>query len=1203
MVALASAFVRVRADTSGVKDETKREFEGAGFEAGGSFASAFRKRLKVAFESLPKVKVNADTTPAEMQLGKLRADLEALSKKEIGVDITSAAAMAKLEAIKKELEAIKKSGKTPVDVRVDAAKALAELALVNREVDKLDGKKVDIKTSKQTTDGFKNAFSGANLLTVAIGALGPAIVPAAAAVTAGTLTMGASFLAAGAGSALFAVLAKQSFKEVTAAQKQYAAAVKQYDAATTAKGRQAALAKEKAALDQLTPTERQMAQELTKVSGAWEKMSHAMQPAILAALLPWVGALLQAMKFVPLLVLPAAHAIQDLGVRAKAALGDPFWKTFFTQLGGAGGAALQAFGIAIGNVVKGLAGLIGAILPFQGPVLAGIVHLSQSFAQFGTSAKGTDMIRHFFDYVRSILPNLANAFRNLGPALKNIVLGVGQLGGSSLLGWQGLVTILGKLSPNAISALVIGITAFKVATMGAAVATQAWGVATTIWENRAKIAKVATALWAGVQWVLDAAMNANPIGLVVIAVAALAAGIYLAWKHSATFRSITIAAWNGIKVAALFTWNNVLKPIWIGIQLYIKIVIAYYKMWWEVSKIVWAGLSAAGIWTWNVLKAVWAGIMLAVKLAWETTLRPIFNLIVTILRTYLAIAFIWFSNIFKAVWIAIQIQMKITWGLIKIIFDVMRAYVMNVLAPVFTWLWQSVIIPVWDGIKAATVTLAGVFTWLWRSVVVPVMNGIRIAVQVWWLGVRTVWETVRSYLGGVFTSAWNIMAAVISTVWHTIQSVISSVWSGGIKPIFNAIGTAIDGIKRGFQIAVDAIRSIWNGLRDAVKGPVNFVIGIYDDGIVRLINGIASLAGIGTRLSTIPQFAGGGVLPGYAPGVDSIMAAVSPGEAIMVPEFTRGVGSSWVHMANRIARRFGPQSLRNWLGGGGSELGGEGAAFAAGGVAGGRGAVGRFAGHFDLGGIIGGALSAIKNFTIGNLDSFVTNTLGGILNVSVPGSGLAHDAIAGIPGWIKTTIVKWVKDHIFGGSGNFQGALNFAMAQSGKPYVWGGVGPDGYDCSGFMSAITNVIRGKSPYSRLYTTHDFGGASAASGFVQGMRSAFQVGVTNAGVGHMAGTLLGTNVESNGSQGVHYGPGARGFNDPLFGDWYGLKAALGAVVPGMGASPVAPATAPSMVIPPQRPSINVTVSGVPDVPGDKQIASALDRVLTMHSGYWG
>ena len=50
-------------------------------------------------------------------------------------------------------------------------------------------------------------------------------------------------------------------------------------------------------------------------------------------------------------------------------------------------------------------------------------------------------------------------------------------------------------------------------------------------------------------------MLANPIGLIIIALIALAAIFVILWKKSETFRNIMTAAWNGIKTAALAVFN------------------------------------------------------------------------------------------------------------------------------------------------------------------------------------------------------------------------------------------------------------------------------------------------------------------------------------------------------------------------------------------------------------------------------------------------------------------------------------------------------------------------------------------------------------------------------------------------------------------------------------------------------------------------
>jgi tape measure domain-containing protein len=76
-------------------------------------------------------------------------------------------------------------------------------------------------------------------------------------------------------------------------------------------------------------------------------------------------------------------------------------------------------------------------------------------------------------------------------------------------------------------------------------------VATIASTVASKAAALASRAWAAGQWLLNVALTANPIGLVVAAIALLVAGFIYAWRNSSKFRSILIGSWNAIKTAAV----------------------------------------------------------------------------------------------------------------------------------------------------------------------------------------------------------------------------------------------------------------------------------------------------------------------------------------------------------------------------------------------------------------------------------------------------------------------------------------------------------------------------------------------------------------------------------------------------------------------------------------------------------------------------
>lgn len=116
---------------------------------------------------------------------------------------------------------------------------------------------------------------------------------------------------------------------------------------------------------------------------------------------------------------------------------------------------------------------------------------------------------------------------------------------------------------------------------------------------------VATKAAAAGQWLLNAAMSANPIGIVVIAIAALVAGFIALYNKSETFRNAVNALWDAVKGAFTKigqTIGNIVKAVG---EKFTEIK--------EKIGAVWDGIKEKASAAWDKIKSVVSGALDAVK--------------------------------------------------------------------------------------------------------------------------------------------------------------------------------------------------------------------------------------------------------------------------------------------------------------------------------------------------------------------------------------------------------------------------------------------------------------------------------------------------------------------------------------------------------------------------------------------------------------
>lgn len=310
-------------------------------------------------------------------------------------------------------------------------------------------------------------------------------------------------------------------------------------------------------------------------------------------------------------------------------------------------------------------------------------------------------------------------------------------------------------------------------------------VMTKGWKSLVVVQKAVTAA----QWLMNAAMAASPIGVVVAAVAALVSGFIVLWNTSEDFRNFWIGLWESIKKAA--------QPI-------VEAISGWFSKAWED------------------IKEIWDVAVIYFQTIWDN-IKEVFSVVSTVLGGYFKVA--WES--IKAIWDISKSYFKAIWDTIAGIFSVVK----NVL----TGNWRDA----WEGIKGIVNTWVGFFKNVWGNIK-NVFGGVKDYFKSIFSAAWAAIKNVFSNWGNFFGNLWNIIKNKFSSTGTIIANAIGGAVKSGINGIISMIENTINsaiGIINGAINLINKIPGVNIGGLSKLNLPKLAKGGVLEDGVRAVIAG------------------------------------------------------------------------------------------------------------------------------------------------------------------------------------------------------------------------------------------------------------------------------------------------------------------------------------------------------------------------------
>lgn len=359
--------------------------------------------------------------------------------------------------------------------------------------------------------------------------------------------------------------------------------------------------------------------------------------------------------------------------------------------------------------------------------------------------------------------------------------------------------------------------------------------------------------------IFNAVLSANPIGLIVAAVAALTAGLVWFFTQTETGQQIWSSfvdwikqAWQGIADFFVGLWSGISEgasTLWDG-------VVTTWNVYVESLKAMWNAVV-------TFFSDLWVSIQETASVAWTAITTAVMTIVQTFIDGFMNL----WNNIsagLTQIWEGIKMIFQGAWEFIKSIFLGAILIIIDLVTGNFNQLGADLSL-IWEGIQnGISLVWEGIKTFFFGIVDAIVGFG-KVAFENFSIGLSTNWEfiksaasaawewiksTVTSLITGLVQGAqniWDDFMNFLSSLWEGIKSTASNAWSSLASSVLNIINGLVSGAQ-----------NAWNNMSNAVSNLVSNVTGFFN------------------QLWNIDLFAAGqAILQGFLNGLQSMWSSVT----------------------------------------------------------------------------------------------------------------------------------------------------------------------------------------------------------------------------------------------------------------------------------------------------------------------------------------